>query len=162
MSNYGKINQEHSCQVVFLCDLWFSHVDWLTFCLQIRISSQQFDGYTTRPGQLLPNDDVQQNDVSGQNSMDTEQANDDGVVSDTTMETSKVDGLANGTNGDSAIENGSTGNEDNEANKDSGPVEEPMLEDNSTKNDDDNEADKDDGNIVPQESKSDGTTTMDE
>lgn len=93
--------------------------------------------------------------------MDTEQANGDGV-SDTTMETSKTDGLANGTNGDSAIENGSTGNGDNEANEGSGSKEEPMLEDSSTRKDGDNEAGKDDGNIVPQESNSDGTTTMEE
>lgn len=92
--------------------------------------------------------------------MDTEQANDDGV-SDTTIETSKTDGLANGSNEASAIANGSTGNEDNEANKDDGSKEEPMLEDSSTKNED-NEADKEDGNIVPQESNSDGTTTMEE
>ncbi|CAK9317062.1 unnamed protein product [Citrullus colocynthis] len=128
---------------------------------QIRISSQQFDGYTAHPGQLPPNYEIHKNDVSRQNAMDTEQANGDGV-SDATMETSKTDGLANGTNGDSAIENGSTGNGDNEANEGSGSKEEPMLKDSSTRKDGGNEAGKDDGNIVPQETNSDGTTTMEE
>lgn len=92
--------------------------------------------------------------------MDTEQANDDGA--DTTMETSKTESLANGVNGETVPENGSTGNEDNEANKDSGSKEEPMLEDSKNENNENNEAEADkDGDIVLQESNSDGTTMED-
>lgn len=139
--------------------------------MQIRISSQQFDGYAAHPGQLAINDDIQQN------AMDTEQA--DGVAG-TTMEATKTNGRVNGTDGESTLENGSIGNEanedgkeepmledsstrneDNEANKDDGKNEEPMFENSSTQNED-NEADQNDGNIAPQDSNSDVTTTMEE
>lgn len=147
--------------MAFLCDLCVSHADCWTYSLQIRIGSQQFDGYAAHPGQLAPNNDIPHNSLLGENAMDTEQANDDGV-SDTAMETSKTDGLENGANGGSALENGANGKEDNKvANKDGGSKEEPLLEDSSTKNED-NEANNDDGNVVPRESNPDGTTTMEE